>query len=70
MTLELACRAEVLGIDDDGASVATLSWQPKPQPSARATRRPPTICQRHAQAAALPRALRPKPQHRNGHPHK
>ena len=32
MTLELVCRAEVLGGDEEGALVATLSWQPKPQP--------------------------------------
>ena len=46
MTLELVCRAEVLGVDEEGVFIPTLSWQPKPQPPVCAMRRPSTTCQR------------------------
>ena len=51
MTLELVCRAEVLGGDEEGVFVATSPWQRKPQLPARAMQRPPTTRQRQPQPA-------------------
>ena len=46
MTLELVCRAEVPGGDEEGVFVPMLSWQLKPQLPVCAMQRPLTICQR------------------------
>ena len=46
MTLELVCRAEVVGGDEEGVFVATVSWHSKPQLPVCAMRRPSTTCQR------------------------